>query len=84
MGFQSRPMGTNHWYIENDPAASSRRLFDSRAPITIGAANVRVKRLSLDKEEAARLLRGHCQFVEWLDELVDGLITFNKELAASA
>ncbi len=82
MGFQSWPKGTDPWNIKNDPLAY-QVILDSRAPITIGAADVCVKHLSLDKEEAARLLRGHGQFAEWLDGLVDSWITNNKELAAS-
>ncbi len=82
MGFQSWPKGTDPWNIKNDPLAY-QVILNSRAPITIGAADVCVKHLSLDKAEAAGLLRGHGEFAEWLDGLVDSWITNNKELAAS-
>lgn len=82
MGFQSWPKGTDPWNIKNDPLAY-QVILDSRAPITIGAADVCVKHLALDEEEAARLLRGHGEFAEWLDGLADSWITNNKELAAS-
>ena len=82
MGFQSWPKGTDPWNIKNDPLAY-QVILASRAPITIGAADVCVKHLSLDEAEAAHLLGGHGEFAEWLDGLVDSWITNNKELAAS-
>jgi inosine-uridine nucleoside N-ribohydrolase len=81
MGFQSWPQGTDPWNIQNDPLAY-RVLLDSRAPITIGAADVCAKHLALDQKEADRLLEGHGQFAGWLDGLVRNWLTKNAALAA--
>lgn len=81
MGFQSWPKGTDPWNIKNDPLAY-QVILDSRTPITIGAADVCAKHLALDDEEAARLLRNHGEFAEWLDGLVRNWIANNAELAS--
>lgn len=82
MGFDSWPKGGDPWNIKNDPLAY-QVILDSSAPITIGATEVCRKHLELDDDAAARMLKGHGEFAEWLNTLFDDWITNNANLVAS-
>jgi inosine-uridine nucleoside N-ribohydrolase len=82
MGFNSWPKGTDPWNIKNDPLAY-QVILDSSAPITIGSADVCQAHLTLDDQSAARMLKGHGEFAEWLNLLFQNWITNNADLVAS-
>ncbi len=82
MGFDAWPKGGDPWNIKNDPLAY-QVILDSSAPITIGSTDVTHKYLELDDKSAARMLRGHGEFAEWLNTLFDNWIVNNADLVAS-
>jgi inosine-uridine nucleoside N-ribohydrolase len=57
MGFDAWPRGGDVWNVKNDPRAF-QVILRSSVPLSIGAADVCVKHLSLDRDSAARITSG--------------------------
>jgi inosine-uridine nucleoside N-ribohydrolase len=57
MAFEGWPGGGDHWNVKNDPLAY-RVILASGVPLTIGPADVCLRRLTVDAAEAARKTRG--------------------------
>lgn len=81
MGFNSWPRGTDPWNIKNDPLAYSV-ILDSRAPITIGGADVCRAHLTVDAKRVNSLVRGHGEVGDWLADLFEDFVTKNADFVA--
>lgn len=65
MGFRSLEQGGKEYNVQNDPRAW-QVILDSNVPVTIGSADVCKTFLSLNYEQARKLISGHGAIGAWL------------------
>jgi inosine-uridine nucleoside N-ribohydrolase len=81
MGFNGYPAGTDEWNVKNDVAAW-QVILDTDVPVTIGAAEVCIKELVLDPEQARGWLNGGEPLSEYLVQLLADFVEANGEFVA--
>jgi inosine-uridine nucleoside N-ribohydrolase len=81
MGFNGYPAGTDEWNVKNDVAAW-QAILAADVPVTIGAAEVCIKELVLDPDQARGWLNDGEPLGEWLVRLLADFVEANGEFVA--